>query len=182
MNLVTGATGLVGSHMIAELLKHGEKVRALYRSEQKKSNVLKILSLYFPSPEQAMGSVEWAEGDVLDTASLAAAMEGITKVYHTAGIVSFGTVDKRTMMETNIEGTANVVNACLETPGLSLCHVSSIAALGSTCEGSLIDETCVLKPDKQTTAYSLSKFRGELEVWRGINEGLRAVIVNPSSL
>jgi dihydroflavonol-4-reductase len=180
MNLVTGATGLLGSHMLAELLKHGESVRALYRSEPKKSNVQKVLSLYFPGAEQIMRTIEWVEGDVLDTCSLASAMEGVTKVYHTAGIVSFGTVSKRTMMETNIQGTANVVNACLENQGTSLCYVSSIAALGRTCEGSLIDENCVLKPGKQTTSYSLSKFRSELEVWRGVNEGLRAVIVNPS--
>jgi dihydroflavonol-4-reductase len=180
MNLVTGATGLVGSHMVAELVRHGEKVRALYRSEQKKSNVQKILSLYFPGMEQRLETIGWVEGDVLDTWSLAAAMEGVSKVYHAAGIVSFGQVDKRTMMETNMQGTANVVNACLENPGTALCHVSSIAALGKTCGGNPIDESCTLKPDKKTPAYAFSKFKGELEVWRGINEGLRAVIVNPS--
>jgi len=180
MNLVTGATGLVGSHIVAELVRQGEKVRALYHNEQKKINVLKVLSLYFPNAGQVMTSIDWVEGDILDTVSLAAAMEGVRKVYHTAGIVSFDRAVKRNMLKTNIQGTANVVNACLENPDISLCHVSSISALGSTCEGSLIDEECMLKPDKQTTAYSLSKFRSELEVWRGINEGLHAVIVNPS--
>ena len=180
MNLVTGATGLVGSHMIAELLKHGEKVRALYRNERNKAIVRKVLSLYFPNAEQRLESIEWVQGDVLDTGSLATAIEGVTKVYHAAGVVPFGPVTKRTMLETNMQGTANVVNACLENPGIPLCHVSSIAAIGRTFDGSLIDENCMLKPGKKTTVYSLSKFRSELEVWRGINEGLRAVIVNPS--
>jgi dihydroflavonol-4-reductase len=180
MNLVTGATGLVGSHMIAELLKHGERVRALYRSERNKGIVRKMMSLYFPNPEQRLESIEWVQGDLLDTGSLDVAMEGVTRVYHAAGVVPFGPVSKRTMLETNMQGTANVVNACLENPGTALCHVSSIAAVGRTFDGSLIDENCVLKPGKQTTMYSLSKFRSELEVWRGINEDLRAVIVNPS--
>jgi dihydroflavonol-4-reductase len=180
MNLVTGATGLLGSHMLAELIRQGEKVRAFYHSEKKRAFVHKTLSLYFPESGAIMDSNEWVKGDIQDTWSLASAMEGVTRVYHTAGMVSFGQVSKKNMFETNIKGTENVVNACLEHEGIKLCHVSSIAALGEGYDGSLIDENCVLKPDKKTPAYSRSKFKGELEVWRGIHEGLTAVIVNPS--
>jgi nucleoside-diphosphate-sugar epimerase len=180
MNLVTGATGLVGSHMLAELIRRGEKVRALYRNERKKSLVVRTLALYFPDAGQAMQQIEWLQCDVLDRYSLAMAMENVQKVYHAAGVVSFGQASEKTMVETNVEGTANVVNACLEIPGIRLCHVSSIAALGITADGSLIHENCNLVPDQRLSAYSKSKFRSEMEVWRGIHEGLQAVIVNPS--
>jgi len=180
MNLVTGATGMLGSHMLAELIRRGEKVRAFYHSGKKRAFVHKTLSLYIPESGKIMDNIDWVLGDVLDTGSLDAAMEGVTRVYHTAGIVAFGQVSKKTMFETNIRGTGNVVNACLEHEGVKLCHVSSIAALGDTYDGSLIDESCMLKPDKKTTDYARSKFKGELEVWRGIHEGLTAVIVNPS--
>ncbi|MBN1415496.1 MAG: NAD-dependent epimerase/dehydratase family protein [Bacteroidales bacterium] len=180
MNLVTGATGLLGSHMIAELVRQGEKVRAFYRSEPGKLRTQKTLSYYFPDSGEITDSIEWVKGDVLDACSLAVATEGVKKVYHTAGIVSFGQVSKKKILKTNMQGTANLVNACLENPGIKLCHVSSIAALGTTVDGSLIDENCMLKPDKKTDDYSYSKFKGELEVWRGIHEGLQAVIVNPS--
>ncbi len=180
MNLVTGSTGLLGSHMLAELIRRGEKVRAFYHSERKKAFVQKTLSLYFPDADRIMNTIDWRQGDLLDIASLDAAMEGITGVYHTAGVVAFGQVSKKTMFRTNIDGTGNVVNACLERGGIRLCHVSSIAALGDTSDGSLTGEECRLKPDRKTYAYARSKFKGELEVWRGIHEGLSAVIINPS--
>jgi dihydroflavonol-4-reductase len=180
MNLVTGATGLVGSHIVAELLKQGEKVRALYRSEEKKLFVKKIFALYLTDADQAMNDIEWVAGDILDTALLTEAMEGVTRVFHTAGSISFSRAGKKAMLETNIQGTAHVVDACLENPGTDLCHVSSVATLGDIGNGTFLDESSMLKPGKKTPAYALSKFRGELEVWRGINEGLRAVIVNPS--
>src|SRR4030043_37397 len=103
MNLVTGATGLLGSHMLAELIRRGEKVRAFYHSEQKKAFVHNTLSLYFPQAEKIMESIDWVQGDVLDAYSLDTAMEGITRIYHTASIVSFGQVSKKTMLVTNIQ-------------------------------------------------------------------------------
>jgi dihydroflavonol-4-reductase len=180
MNLVTGATGLLGSHMLAELIRQGEKVKAYYHTDRKKAFVYNTLSLYFPKPEKIMEEIVWVQGDVLDKYSLAAAMEGVSKVYHAAGMVSLTGKSKEKMIRINIRGTANVVDACLENNVSRLCHVSSIAALGDATGGNLIDETCRLISDKKLPPYSYSKFKGEMEVWRGIHEGLRAVIVNPS--
>jgi nucleoside-diphosphate-sugar epimerase len=180
MHLVTGATGLLGSHVLAELLKHGEKVRALYRSEQKKNDVLKTFSLYFAHAEEMMEKIDWFKGDILDYYSVNNALENVTKVYHTAALVSIGQAGKKTMVDVNVRGTANIVDACLEKENIKLCHVSSIAALGNASEGELIDENCKLVPGKNLYPYAYSKFKGEMEVWRGIHEGLDACIINPS--
>ncbi len=180
MHFVTGATGLLGSHVIAELLKHGEKVRALYRSEQKKNDILKTLSLYFTDADEMMKKIDWHKGDVLDYYTVVNALENVTHVYHTAAVVSIGQAGKKTMIDVNVNGTANIVNACLEKGNIRLCHVSSIAALGNASEGGLIDENCKLVPDNNLYPYAYSKFKGEMEVWRGIHEGLNAFIINPS--
>lgn len=180
MHFVTGATGLLGSHVIAELLRRGENIRALYRSEHKKNDVLKTLSLYFTDASEMMKKIEWYNGDVLDYNSVINALENVTHVYHTAAMVSIGKTGKKTMYDVNIRGTANIVDACLEKGNIRLCHVSSIAALGNASEGELIDENCKLMPDKNLYPYAYSKFKGEMEVWRGIHEGLNAFIINPS--
>ncbi len=180
MHFVTGATGLLGSHMLAELLKRNEPVKALYRSEQKKNDVLKTLSLYFPNADEMMKRIIWIKGDMLDYDLIFNALEGIAYVYHTAAMVSIGMTGKKTMIDVNIHGTANIVDACLEKGNIRLCHVSSIAALGNAPEGKLIDEDCRLIPDKNLYPYAYSKFKGEMEVWRGVHEGLNAFVINPS--
>lgn len=160
--LVTGATGLVGSHLIQHLLEADKQVRALYRS----------------TPPSLTG-VEWVQGDILDIPALEAAMQGVTEVYHCAAIVSFSPKTKQQLFKTNIEGTANVVNACIEAGVAKLCFVSSVAALGRIREDKPIDETMNWSEATSNSNYGKSKYLAEMEVWRGIGEGLQAVIVNP---
>jgi len=180
MILITGGTGLVGSHLLYELVKKKHKVRAFKRPTSKTENVLKTFRYYSDNPEELFSKIEWVEGDVSDMTFLEDAMQGVSKVYHCAGMVSFDSRDRKEMLEINIGGTANVVNACLGTKIEKLCFVSSTAAIGDKSGAGLVDENTIWKPSKSHSWYSVSKFKSEMEVWRGMEEGLKAVIVNPS--
>jgi nucleoside-diphosphate-sugar epimerase len=181
MILVTGGTGLVGTYLLYELTRKGHKVRVLLRPGKKPYDTHTILNCVSTEKEQNLiDQVEWVEGDVLDPYSLNQAMQGVDFVYHCAALVSFNPRDLKTMLDVNIEGTANVVNACLENGVKKLCHVSSIAALGQAEKGELINENAKWKTSRNNSGYAISKYGGEREVWRGIEEGLNAVIVNPS--
>jgi nucleoside-diphosphate-sugar epimerase len=163
--LVTGGTGLVGSHLIAELIKQGRHVRALYRS-----NIPDI---------RGKEKVEWVKGDILDIISLEEAMQNVEQVYHCAAIVSFDPKQKHKMFATNIEGTAHVVNTSIKAGVEKFCYVSSVSALGQRQNGSEIDESMNWNKETSGSNYGRSKYFAEMEVWRGIGEGLKAVIVNP---
>jgi dihydroflavonol-4-reductase len=166
MILVTGGTGLVGSHLITRLVKQGRAVKALYRSA-------------IPTIE-GYQDVEWIQGDILDVVALQEAMQDVEEVYHCAAIVSFSPRTKDQMFKTNIEGTANVVNACLEAGVKKLCFVSSVSALARMTTDQEIDETMNWTEETNGSNYGKSKYLAEMEVWRGIGEGLQAVIVNPT--
>ncbi len=176
MILVTGATGLVGSHLLVELIRQGKKVRALKRTGSDTSAIDKIFAHYnVPSPDKSI----WVEGDVTDYFSLLDAMEGVEQVYHCAAMVSFAGSAENMLMKVNAEGTANVVNAAMEKGVKKLCHVSSTAALGRADNDKIITEKTVWKISNKNSAYAVSKYAAEREVWRGTEEGLDAVIVNP---
>ncbi len=180
MILVTGATGMLGAHLLFDLANKGLKVRALKRSESNLAIVKRIFSYYHPNPDEIFAKIEWFEADMMDEERINQSMQGIEKVYHVAAMVSFNPRDKIKMINNNVKGTANVVNAALEHGVTKLCHVSSISALGSNDKGEEITEDSFRNPKGRYSGYSLSKFYSELEVWRGITEGLNAVIINPS--
>jgi len=165
MILVTGASGLVGMHLVKSLLAKGKNVAALYRQQ-------------IPSFEGAQ-KVKWIQGDILEVVSLTQAMEGVQQVYHCAAIVSFAPKDREKMLQANREGTANVVNACIEHDIQKLVYVSSVAALGRIREDAPVDETANWTPESSNSVYGQSKFLAEMEVWRGMAEGLNVAIVNP---
>jgi nucleoside-diphosphate-sugar epimerase len=165
MIFVTGAIGLVGSHLIQSLLAKGKKVRALYRQAVP----------VFAGSEQC----EWIKGDILDPIGLTAALEGVEYVYHCAAIVSFAPSAAATMLHSNVEGTANVVNACLVQNVKKLIFVSSVAALGRIRENEAINESMHWTPATSNSVYGQSKYLAELEVWRAMEEGLPMAIVNP---
>jgi dihydroflavonol-4-reductase len=168
MILVTGGTGFLGSHLLRALVSSGKPVRALFRK-------------HIPVQLQDIqDKIEWVPGDILDVYSLEDALVGVTQVYHCAAVVSFEPGTHGQMMKINAEGTANVVNMSLEAGVKKLVHVSSVAAIGRAKEGKPIDEFCEWQDSPNNSRYAISKYLGEMEVWRGIAEGLEAVIVNPS--
>lgn len=169
MNLVTGGTGLVGTYLLRELVKMNKPVKALYRSKQ--------ASLLTPEENK---KIEWVGGDILDPVLLADAMQDVKKVYHCAAVVSFNPSRRGELFKINVEGTANVVNAALEAGVQKMVHVSSVAAMGRIRNNQVIDESMYWTPETSNSNYGRSKYLAELEVWRGIAEGLEAVIVNPT--
>jgi nucleoside-diphosphate-sugar epimerase len=180
MIFITGGTGLVGSHVLFNLLQSGQRVRALKRPTSNLKMTNKTFSYYSDDPEALLERIEWVEGDILDYSTLEDLLIGVTEIYHCAAMVSFHPNDRDSMLNNNVKGTANLINAALYHRVKKFCHVSSIAALGKTQDGTDIDEETYWTPSRQKSAYSLSKFFSEMEVWRGIEEGIEAVIVNPS--
>jgi nucleoside-diphosphate-sugar epimerase len=171
--LVTGGTGFLGAYILRELVERGYPVRAIRRNG---SQPFKYI------PPSILEKVEWVPGDIMDPIGLEEAMEGVDAIVHAAAKVSFAGNDKHELFATNIEGTANVVNAAIACDIRRFVHVSSVAALGRTKKEEKVTEEKKWESNKHQTSYAISKFYGELEVWRGIGEGLPAVIVNPSTI
>lgn len=166
MILVTGGAGLLGKALIKMLLDNGENVRAIFNNT--------------PLTIDAVLNLESFKCDILDVVALEDAMQDITEIYHCAGLVSFNPKDKKKLYSINVEGTANVVNAALVAGVRKFVHVSSVAALGRIRPGEIIDETMVWSEETSNSKYGHSKYLGEIEVWRGVAEGLDAVVINPS--
>lgn len=178
MILVTGATGLVGSHLLISLLKENNNVRALYRNAKKIDEVKNVFA--FKNQLALFDNINWVEGDITEVPSLNNAFENVTTVYHCAALISFDPKDEEKLRKVNIEGTANIVNSCIDFGVKKLCYVSSIAALGDTKEReTIITEETDWNPEKLHGDYAISKYGAEMEVWRGFQEGLEIVIVNP---
>jgi nucleoside-diphosphate-sugar epimerase len=180
MILVTGGTGLVGSHLLYLLTKQGKTVTALYRTEKAIKKTKKVFSFYADDYKSQFEKIKWLRGDLLDYFSLAEAMEGIEHVYHCAAMVSFLKKYGDEMMKINVEGTANVVNCALEKKIRKLCYVSSVAAFGEHLNNTIIDEATPWKGASKENYYAISKYAAEREVWRASEEGLDVVIVNPA--
>jgi dihydroflavonol-4-reductase len=179
MNFITGTSGLVGSHVLVELLKRKQKIRALIRNRNSIKKIQKVVRWYDADLLEEFGKVEWIEGDILNYASLAEAINEHNTVFHCAGMVSFHYSDKKKLHNINVNGTSNIVNVCLEKNAI-LCQVSSVAATESEKEDEEINEESWWKGKKEKSVYAVSKYLAEMEVWRGISEGLRALIVNPT--
>lgn len=182
MILVTGGTGLVGSHLLYFLLKEKtQHIRALHR---KSSDIAAVMSIFkrYTSAEQAeklFEQIEWFEADLTDLPALEKAFVGITHVYHCAAFVSFNPSDFDMLKKINVEGTANIMNLCIDFKIEKCCFVSSIATLSKKPEQPLIDENSNWNPNDKNSAYSLTKYGAEMEAWRATQEGVDVVIVNP---
>jgi dihydroflavonol-4-reductase len=164
MILVTGGAGLVGNELINQLLAQGKKVKAIYNSTkiEAKQNLVVV------------------QCDILDVITLDEIMQDVTEVYHCAALVSFAPKDAEKLYKTNVEGTANIVNACLHAGVGKLVFVSSVAALGRIREGQTVNETMQWTAETSNSIYGQSKYLAELEVWRGAAEGLQVAVVCPS--
>lgn len=180
MVFVTGGTGLLGSHLLLALCRAGNNVRSLLREGSSTDAVKAIFSFWEPEhADKYWERIQWIEGDILDTDSLMIAMQGCEEVYHTAALVSFHPSDHEALDKINVDGTANVVNVALHFNVRHFCFVSSVAAIGRTHSGQMITEKSEWKNSPFNSRYAISKYGAEREVWRGMEEGLNVVIVNP---
>ncbi len=178
MILVTGGTGLVGSHLLLRLLEANFLVRALYREESRLKQVEKIFAYYTKNATTLFKQIEWVKADLLDIPALEGAFENVKKVYHTAALISFDPSDFKKLQKVNTEGTTNIVNLCIANQVQKLCYVSTIGTIGKNLDNTMAtEETEWVEQD--INVYALTKYAAEMEVWRGTQEGLNAVIVNP---
>lgn len=180
MIFVTGGTGLIGSHLLFDLCSNESMpIRALFRSQERLESVRSVFKHYSPANWNTLfDKIEWVKGDILDVTDLKELIPNKSFVYHCAALVSFDDKFFNQLIHINRDGTENVVNACLENNVTKLCYVSSTAAIGGA-EESVIHEKIKWKASPTTTGYSISKYCAEREVWRGIEEGLNAVMINP---
>jgi nucleoside-diphosphate-sugar epimerase len=178
MILVTGGTGLVGAHLLLHLIENGETVRAIYRNPESIQKTKSLFDLY--SKAALFDTIQWVVADIIDIPSLEKAFVGIHYVYHCAALISFDPKEEDLLRKTNIEGTANIVDFCIAKEIKKLCFMSSIAALGDlAAHGTIITEETEWNPEKPHSDYAISKYGAEMEIWRGQQEGLDVVIVNP---
>lgn len=169
MIFITGANGFVGSYIARKFLQAGYPVKASIRPNSSRDLIQDI-------DDQIM----WVEGDILDISFLSEHIQGVDYVIHAAAYISYAPEDKPFMYQVNVDGTANVVNACLKNKVKKLCHLSSVAALGMSQDKKNIDEKHPWQESDLNTNYAQTKHLAELEVWRGKAEGLNMVILNPS--
>jgi dihydroflavonol-4-reductase len=166
--LVTGATGFLGAELAKQLTAAGNDIVCIKRAASQ-----------IPQTLLPIKNINWVEADILDITALEDSFEGVSQVYHCAALVSLSPANKKAMIRINVEGTANIVNLSMQN-NARLVHVSSIAALGEAKPGHLTTEKNHLEETPHEDGYAISKYESEMEVWRGIAEGLDAVIVNPS--
>ncbi|WP_336515227.1 NAD-dependent epimerase/dehydratase family protein [Pollutibacter soli] len=167
--LVTGGTGLLGSYLLKELAGKGQPIRAIYRNK---------IPEWLDIPKDA--NVDWVQGELEDVLFVEDCMQGIAEIYHCAGLVSFNPSRKKELLKTNVECTANIVNAALSAGVRKMIHVSSVSALGRKRDYMTVTEEVKWEEESGLSAYGQSKYLAELEVWRGVGEGLEAAIVNPT--
>jgi dihydroflavonol-4-reductase len=169
MIAVTGANGLLGSFVVRKLIEEKQDFVALKRAGSDTSLLSDVQS-----------KITWRDADVVDAVSLDESIRDASHVIHTAGVVSFNPRNAKKVFEVNVEGTRNVVNACLSNNVKRLIHVSSVSALGRMKGQTSIDETNKWIDNPQHTKYAESKYLAEAEVFRGYEEGLSVALVNPS--
>ena len=178
MILVTGGTGLVGAHLLLQLLKQEKKVRAIHRRNSDIQRVKKIFGYEGETSLNLFHKIEWTEADINDITQLETAFMGVERVYHAAAFISFDPGDYQKLHKINTEGTANIVNLCIAYKIKKLCYVSTIGAIGKSLNGKQADEENVWT-SQDANVYALTKHAAEMEVWRGSQEGLNVVMVNP---
>lgn len=180
MILVTGGTGLVGIHLLIELCNANQgPIVAIFRHKEKLTKASQLFLKY--ATKKHWDAIQWVKADITDIPALEQVFETtkITQVYHCAALVTFKRSAFTSLKKVNIEGTANMVNFCVDYKVSKFCYVSSIATLNLKAGQTIIDETSSWNPELDNSGYAISKFGGEMEVWRGVEEGLSAIIVHP---
>ena len=176
MILITGSTGILGGHLLAKLLEPGKEIRLTYREGSDRAGLKRRIIGENPGLESAWNQLEWVEANLANIPQLEKALEGVDTIYHCAGLVSFDPRDRDRLLKVNWEGTQNLVNIALARGVTTFCHASSVATIGGITK--TVSEEDAWDPAR-TNVYATSKYLGEMEVWRGSQEGLKTVIVNP---
>jgi len=179
MILVTGGTGLVGSHLLYHLLQKEKSVKAIHQKTSDLNAVKTIFCYYTSDFETIFNKIDWVEASLNNIPVLEVAFAEITHVYHCAAFVSFNPSDYKKMRQINIEGTTNIVNLCIKNSIKKLCFTSSIAAVEKNSGNNFIDASENWNKDSYKSAYAITKYGAEMEVWRASQEGVDVVIVNP---
>ena len=178
MILVTGGTGLVGAHLLLQLVKNHDSVRAIHREGSNLQNVEKVFSYYEEDATKLFQTIDWVCADINDIPALEEAFTDVEYVYHAAAMISFDPGDFEQLMKINVEGTANIINLAVANSIKKLCNVSTIGTIGKSLNGKPADEKSEWS-DENINVYAKSKYAAEMEVWRGSQEGLSVVMVNP---
>ncbi|NJB71140.1 nucleoside-diphosphate-sugar epimerase [Saonia flava] len=178
MVLVTGGTGLVGAHLLFHLANKGLKVKAIHRKQSDLRRVEKVFSYYSNDATALFKKIMWIEADLDNIPTLEIAFTNVTHVYHAAALISFDPRNYKKLRKVNVKGTRNIVNLCLAYGIKKLCYVSTIGAIGRSINGESMTEETEWN-DAHTNVYALTKYDAEMEVWRGSQEGLDMVMVNP---
>ncbi|MEX0359968.1 MAG: NAD-dependent epimerase/dehydratase family protein, partial [Allomuricauda sp.] len=174
MILVTGGTGLIGSHLLFQLVQDGKSVKATYRTQKSLEKVSKVFDYYTDHPESLLDKITWVQADITDVGTLEKAFKDVTHVYHCAALISFDPRQLDQLLQANSEATAHVVNLCIANRVKKLCYVSSIAAIGPSAKGKMATEENEWN-DTNVSVYGLTKHDAELEVWRGEKKRLWVV-------
>ncbi|ARN78625.1 nucleoside-diphosphate sugar epimerase [Nonlabens spongiae] len=177
MVLITGATGLVGSHLLYRFRESATTTIALYREKESIDKTRQVFESYDPSHSKLVDDFIWKKADILDLPALEGAFKGVRHVYHCAATLSASSF--HVMKRINITGTENVINVALAHGVEKFCHVSSIAALGEPVGDRATTEEDFFNLDGINTDYAISKYGAEMEAWRATQEGMDVVIVNP---
>ncbi len=178
MVLVTGGTGLIGAHLLLHLLKKGTQVRAIHRKGSDLNRVQKVFGYYTDNASILFEKINWIEADLNDIPALELAFKNIDYVYHAAAFISFDPRDYKKLLKVNAEGTSNIVNLCISYGISKLCYLSTIGTIGKSINANTATEENEWN-DQNVNVYALSKYEAEMEVWRGSQEGLSVVILNP---
>ena len=179
MILVTGGTGLVGSHLLVRLVQENEPIKATYRTLESIEKTKKVFSYYTNTTKDLFTNIEWLQADITDVPSMMPAFKGVKKVYHCAAVISFDPADYRTMRKVNIHGTAIIANLAIDAKVEKLCFVSSIATIGDDPKKEFANEENDWGGNQKNNGYAITKYGAETEVWRASQEGVDVVIVNP---
>ena len=179
MILVTGGTGLVGSHLLVRLVQENEPVKATYRTLESIEKTKKVFSYYTNTTKDLFTNIEWIQADITDVPSMTPAFKDVKKVYHCAAVISFDPADYRTMRKVNIHGTAIIANLAIDAKVEKLCFVSSIATIGDDPKKEFANEENDWGGNEKNNGYAITKYGAETEVWRASQEGVDVVIVNP---
>ena len=179
MILVTGGTGLVGSHLLVRLAQENEPIRAIYRTKDSIEKTKNVFSYYTNIPSSLFATIEWVQADITDVPAMIPVFKGVKKVYHCAALISFDPVDYITMRKVNIHGTAIVANLAIDAKVEKLCFVSSIATIGEDLKKEYANEENDWGGNEKNNGYAITKYGAETEVWRASQEGVDVIIVNP---